>query len=104
MALLGGRPAASDPASGAQLLSVDLAGTIARQLELSGEYRTTLDPRDAQRLVDIRWAALGLGRRLGRRLRVIASRAVETREAPVTVLVTYAETGRPSIPPQRHPR
>jgi hypothetical protein len=85
------------------LLGEDLVPVIARHLAEVGEYRTTLDARDAQQLVDVRWAALRLSRQVGRKLRVIASRATETRDAPVTVRVTYAETGRRSIPRQRHP-
>ena len=83
-------------------LPADLVPVITRQLELSGEYRLVLDPREAQRLVDVRWAALGAGRALGRRVRVIISRAVETREAPIDVLVTFDDCVRPAIPRQRH--
>jgi hypothetical protein len=88
------------PAASTQL-PADLVPVITRHLEQSGEYRLVLDPREAQRLVDLRWAALGASRALGRRVRVIISRAVETREAPIDVLVTFDERVRPAIPQQR---
>jgi hypothetical protein len=88
--------------SEAAVLPRDLVPVIVSQLELAGEYRVTLDPTEAQRLVDIRWAALSAGRLLGRRVGVVTSRAVETRGAPVTVLVGFsAEHHRPTIPRQR---
>jgi hypothetical protein len=94
-------PAGKGAATSTQL-PADLVPAIARQLERSGEYRLVLDPREAQRLVDVRWAALGAGRALGRKVRVIISRAVETREAPIDVLVAFEDHARPAIPRQRH--
>ena len=90
-----------DAASGAQLLPADLVPVIVRDLQTSGEYRVVLDPRESQRLVDVRWAALGAGRALGRTVRVVTSRAIETRNAPITVLVTFVEGRRSTIPTQR---
>jgi hypothetical protein len=86
-------------ASGAQFPG-DLVPTIVRGLQEVGEYRVVLDPLNAQQLVDVRWAALDAERVLGRRVRVVTSRAIETREAPVTVLVTFGDHRR-VIPHQR---
>ena len=74
---------------------------ITRHLEEVGEYRVVVDPRQAQQLVDLRWAALGAGRALGRKVHVITHRAVETREAPIAVVVRFDEQYRPAIPEQR---
>jgi hypothetical protein len=82
-------------------LPADLVPLITRHLEDVGEYRLVLDPREAQRLVDIRWAALGAGRALGRKVEVVTSRAVETRDAPIAVVVRFEDSARPPIPPQR---
>jgi hypothetical protein len=84
-----------------QLLPTDLVPVIVRDLQAGGEYRVVLDPREAQRLVDVRWAALGAGRALGRTVKVVTSRAIETRNAPITVLVTFVEGRRVTIPTQR---
>jgi len=78
----------------------DLVPRIVQDLQEDGEYRVVLDPLQAQQLVDVRWAALDAERLLGRRVRVVTSRAIETREAPVTVLVTFGENHR-AIPRQR---
>jgi hypothetical protein len=86
-------------ASGAQFPG-DLVPTIVQGLQEAGEYRVVLDPLQAQQLVDVRWAALDVERVLGRRVRVVTSRAIETRDAPVTVLVTFGDQHR-VIPQQR---
>lgn len=93
---------AAGAAADAHVLAEDLVPDIVQGLRQHGAYRTTLDPRQPQRLVDVRWAALGAGRQLGRGVQVVMSRAVETREAPITVLVTFVAGPRPrSIPAQR---
>jgi hypothetical protein len=97
----GSVPKVAAGASSAQLLPVDLVPVIARELQANGEYRVVLDPREAQRLVDVRWAALGAGRALGRSVKVVTSRAIETRNAPIAVLVTFVEGRRSPIPTQR---
>ncbi|HEX2892478.1 MAG TPA: hypothetical protein VHO29_00560 [Marmoricola sp.] len=79
----------------------DLVPVITRHLEDAGEYRVVLDPREAQRLVDVRWAALGAGRILGRRVQVVTTRAIEAREAPISVLVRFDDRVRPAVPRQR---
>jgi len=84
------------------LLPPDLAREVARQLEDSGEYRATVDPGDPQRLVDLRWAALGAGRLLGRRLQLVMTKAVEAGDAPITVRVTARPGHRHVVPRQRH--
>jgi hypothetical protein len=95
--------ASSAPAHDAPAhLPVDLVPVITRHLEEVGEYRLVVDPRQAQQLVDLRWAALGAGRALGRKVHVITSRAVETREAPIAVVIRFDEEYRPAIPEQRH--
>jgi hypothetical protein len=93
--------APADDAPGTQL-PVDLVPVITRHLEEVGEYRLVVDPRHAQQLVDLRWAALGAGRALGRKVHVVTTRAVETREAPIAVVVRFDEQYRPAIPEQRH--
>src|SRR4051794_23676726 len=96
------RPAAS--AGAAVVLPADLAGDIARQLEEFGEYRAVLDPRDPQRLVDLRWAALAVGRELGRRVQVIMTKAVHDGDTSITARVIEAPMSRRGIPSQRrHP-
>jgi len=93
--------ATTEDASGTRL-PADLVPVITRHLEEVGEYRLVVDPRQAQQLVDLRWAALGAARALGRKVHVVTSRAVETREAPIAVVVRFDENNRPSIPEQRH--
>jgi hypothetical protein len=100
-------PAFEDPTDGAasvaQILPQDLVPDIARQLEEFGEYRITLDPRSPQRVIDVRWAALGAGRALGRRVRVDTIRStVIAGDTPITVRVSFAPAHRRSIPRQRH--
>lgn len=96
-----GKLAHTGTASTAQPLPTDLVPVIVRDLQENGEYVVVLDPRDAQRLVDVRWAALGAGRALGRSVKVVASRAIEARHAPITVLVTFVDGRRSTIPRQR---
>jgi len=75
----------------------DLAIDIASELWLYGEYVAELDPLPAQRLVDIRWAALEAGRLLGARAKV---RVTETRRKPdprVTVSVRYVDPNGRSL-------
>lgn len=79
----------------------DLVAEIARHLADAGEHRLTLAPGHPQRLVDLRWAALRAGRQLGRRVRVVTSRAVNTGDTPITVRVTCAPAHRGLIPPMR---
>ena len=97
----GSVPKVAAGAANAQVLPVDLVPVIVRDLQAKGEYRVVLDPREAQRLVDVRWAALGAGRALGRSVKVVTSRAIETRNAPITVLITFVEGRRATIPTQR---
>jgi hypothetical protein len=103
-------PEPSRSAAALQQLPQDaLVPDIARQLEDSGEYRATFVPTDPQRLVDLRWAALGAGRLLGRRVHVAVTRAgIEPGTSPITVRMTCAPSPRPaarrSIPRQRRDR
>jgi hypothetical protein len=48
----------------------DFALLIRGALDSSGSYSTEVDTRDAQSLVDLRWAALQAGRLLGVRVKV----------------------------------
>lgn len=69
----------------------DLAIDIASELWLYGEYVVELDPLPAQRLVDIRWAALEAGHLLGARAEI---RVTQTRREPdprVTVSVRFVD-------------
>ena len=82
------------------VLPDDLVDAIARHLEDAGEYRVTLEPGPPQRVIDLRWAALGAGRRLGRRVSVAVTRSgVDAVNAATTVRMTCA----PLIPQQREP-
>lgn len=75
----------------------DLAIDIASELWLYGEYAVELDPLPAQRLVDVRWAALEAGRLLGARAVI---RVTETRPMPdprVTVSVRYVDPSGRSL-------
>src|SRR3954447_19308424 len=96
-----GREAGVSDIPSAQLMPRDLADDIASELESAGEYRAVLDPRQPQRLVDLRWAALAAGRILGRKVKVVMTRAVHDTDAPITVRVVDAPILRPAIPPQR---
>lgn len=87
--------------TGAETSLDDLVADIARHLEGADEYRLTLPPGRPQRLVDLRWAALRAGRLLGRRVRVVTSRAVDTSEIPITVRMTCAPEHQGLIPPMR---
>lgn len=101
---MAGRPDAKVAvgAAAATELPSDLVPDIARQLEDSGEYRVSFVPVDPQRLVDLRWAALGAGRMIGRRVHVVVSRAqVDPGNTPITVRVTCGPMSRPNIPRQR---
>lgn len=94
---------AADAARALPLAVVDLAPDIARQLEEVGEFRVTFVPSDPQRLVDLRWAALGAGRLIGRKVRVAVTRAgIEPGSSPVTVRMTSGPESRTTIPRQRH--
>jgi hypothetical protein len=85
-----------------QLPHDGLAPDIARQLMLAGEYRATFVPSDPQRLVDLRWAALGAGRLLGRRVQVAITRAgIEPGISPITVRMTCAPASRQPRPPSQ---
>jgi hypothetical protein len=75
---------------------------IARQLDHDGEFRLTLVPDLPQRVVDLRWAALRIGRLLGRPVDVaVSSAAMSSAAGPVTVRMTCAVATRPEIPRQR---
>jgi hypothetical protein len=88
-------------AGGAVVLPRDLVDAIARHLEDAGEYRVTLEPGPPQRVIDLRWAALDAGRRLGRRIHVAVTRSgVDATHASTTVRMTCA----PAIPHQRDPK
>jgi hypothetical protein len=107
----GSATAAGRTAVDTQLPHDQLIPAIAGQLESTGEYRATFASTDAQRLVDLRWAALGAGRLIGRRVRVVVHRgAIAPGGTPVTVRLTCASTRGPAtgptpgptIPRQRH--
>ena len=75
----------------------DLAIDIASELWLYGEYVVELDPLPAQRLVDVRWAALVAGRLLGARAEF---RVTEVRREPdplVRVTVRYVDANGRSL-------
>jgi hypothetical protein len=79
-----------------------LIPAIARELADAGEYSATFLSADAQRLVDLRWAALRAGRLIGRPVRVSVSRAaVDPGSTPITVRLTCAPATKPAIPLQR---
>jgi hypothetical protein len=100
MALRPAHEPAGSPAAVQQLPHDGLAPDIARQLMLAGEYRATFVPSDPQRLVDLRWAALGAGRLLGRRVHVAITRAgIEPGTSPITVRMTCAPAPHQPRPP-----
>lgn len=98
-----GRRSRSDGAGAPDAaLPDDLAADIAEHLRHDGEYRLTLVPDVPQRLVDVRWAALGAGRRLGRRVQVaVSGMSMDSGLTPLTVRVTCTPALRPTIPQQR---
>jgi hypothetical protein len=104
MALRPADNSAGGPASVEQLPHDGLAPDIARQLMLAGEYRATFVPSDPQRLVDLRWAALGAGRLLGQRVQVAITRAgIEPGTSPITVRMTCAPAAHPASRPAPRP-
>jgi hypothetical protein len=91
-------------AGAAVVLPADLVDAIARHLEDAGEYRVTLEPGPPQRVIDLRWAALKAGRRLGRRVHVAVTRSgVDAMSASTTVRMTCAPPRSHGIPQQRDP-
>ena len=75
----------------------DLTLDIASELWLYGEYVVELDPLPAQRLVDIRWAALQAGHLLGARAKI---HITETRSVPdrrVTVRIRFVDPNGRSL-------
>jgi hypothetical protein len=61
---------------------------IVRALELSGRYEVGVDTGNAQRVVDIRWAAHQAGRLLGIKTKVILAGPVDTSDFTGTASVT----------------
>lgn len=96
-----GREAAAAKAAVGVVLPEDLAVEIARELIETGEYRAALDPRDPQRLVDLRWAALAVGRTLGRRVQVVMTTAFPGGDASITARLVVAPAPRRAVPTQR---
>ena len=92
--------AAGDSSAVAELPHDRMTVDIARHLEDSGVYRVRVAPGDPQRLVDVRWAALGAGRMMGRKVYVTVSRMPIGSKAPVTVRISCTRAGR-AIPVQR---
>jgi hypothetical protein len=80
-----------------------LVPVIATQLDETGEYRAVLDASAAQQLVDLRWAALRVGRMLGRPVKVTTTQAVSPGTAPVLARVTFTSGRSTMIPRQRQP-
>src|SRR3954471_5032831 len=96
-----GREAGVSDIPSAQLMPRDLADDSESELESAGEYRAVLDPRQPQRLVDLRWAALAAGRILGRRIQVLMTKAVHDVDAPITARLVAAPVHRRTVPTQR---
>jgi hypothetical protein len=87
----------------AAVLPDDLVEDIAVHLDDAGEYRVTLPPGPMQRVIDLRWAALTVERRLGRPVVVDVIRAgTDPTSMPLTVRMTCSRV-RATIPPQRDP-
>jgi len=93
--------AASAQTATGTVLPSDLAEEIVREIRSGGEYRSALDPRQPQRLVDLRWAALAAGRMLGRRVQVLMTKAVHDVDAPITARLVAAPVHRRTVPTQR---
>lgn len=87
--------------SGATPELEDLVADIAGHLQDASEYRLTLVPRPPQRLVDVRWAALRAGQLLGRRVRVVTSRAMSAGDNPITVRIISSPAHHGLIPRMR---
>jgi hypothetical protein len=96
------RSSAPTPQTAAGATGDDLVSEIVQELDVSGQYCETLEPGSEQRLVDLRWAALGIGRQRGRRVRVLVNKVARALDAPVTVRVSWAPERRPAIPRQRN--
>ena len=75
----------------------DLAIDIASELWLHGEYVVELDPLPAQRIVDIRWAALEAGHLLGARAKIRVTEVRRRPERRVTVSVRFVDPNGRSL-------
>jgi hypothetical protein len=80
------KPEAPDP-------QWDLTMDIVRALELSGRYEVGVDTGNAQRVVDLRWAAHQAGRLLGTKTRVILVDPVDASDSTGTASVTSVDKG-----------
>ena len=69
----------------------DLVREIAENLREHGAYVADVDPRPNQRLVDLRWASLRAGRRLGLRTRMHVVSGASPREPLVRITVVCVD-------------
>ena len=70
----------------------DLALEIVRALELEGRYEAAVVMSDAQRVVDIRWAAHQASRLLGTKTRVVLTPPFEKSDPIGTATVTSIDS------------
>ena len=89
----------------------ELVDEIADHLREHGEYVANVDPRPNQRMVDLRWASLKAGRRLGIRTRIHVSKPASLDNPTVRVTVVRADrlshavkSAREAIRAVVHPR
>ena len=71
----------------------DLALEIARALEMEGSYGTAVEMSDAQRVVDLRWAAHQAGRLLGMKTRVVLTPSADGSDTVGVATVTGMHAG-----------
>jgi hypothetical protein len=82
----------------------DLVNEIAEQLQEHNQYTADLDPSPHQRIIDLRWASLLAGRRLGVRTRMHVTGLASSKDQLVRVTVVcvdalghVAEVGRTAV-------
>lgn len=75
-----------------------LAGRIADQLRRQGYYLAQLSAHEGQALIDLQWAALLAGRRLGHKTRTYASKVGKRAPGMITVIVAPTRSERHTIP------
>jgi len=69
----------------------DLALDIASELWLYGEYVVEMDPIPAQRVVDVRWAALQASRLLGDRAKIRVTEMRWGKDPRITMSVRFID-------------
>lgn len=73
-----------------------LATRIERGLGRDGYYFANLSEPDGQQLIDLQWAAMTAGRKLGRRTTTFASELGKRHPGAITVVVSFTAPATPT--------